>query len=99
MGAADIYVQPSYYEAYSTTVCGARALGKIIVATDVGGMREQIKSMENGIIAPVDAKAISIAICRLLDDVRLHERIREAAQGNAFDPIRNMEEYKEKILK
>lgn len=62
-------------------------------------MREQIKSMENGIIAPVDAKAISIAICRLLDDVRLHERIREAAQGNAFDPIRNMEEYKEKILK
>ena len=99
MGAADIYVQPSYYEAYSTTVCEARALGKIIVATDVGGMREQIKSMENGIIAPVDAKAISIAICRLLDDVRLHERIREAAQGNAFDPIRNMEEYKEKILK
>lgn len=62
-------------------------------------MREQIKSMENGIIAPVDAKAISIAICRLLDDVGLHERIREAAQGNVFDPIRNMEEYKEKILK
>lgn len=99
MGAADIYVQPSYYEAYSTTVCEARVLGKIIVATDVGGMREQIKSMENGIIAPVDAKAISIAICRLLDDVGLHERIREAAQGNVFDPIRNMEEYKEKILK
>ena len=39
---ADVYVQPSYYEAYSTTVTEARVLCRPVVATDVGGMRDQL---------------------------------------------------------
>ena len=97
MGAADIYVQPSYYEAYSTTVFEAKALGKVIVATDVGGMRDQIETKKNGIIVPVNAVAISDAICMLLNDDKLYGQIRSAVQQTTFDPESNMEAYRKSV--
>ena len=98
MGAADIYVQPSYYEAYSTTVFEAKALGKVIVATDVGGMRDQIETKKNGIIVPVNAVAISDAICMLLNDDKLYGQIRSAVQQTTFDPESNMEAYRKSVF-
>lgn len=98
MGAADIYVQPSYYEAYSTTVFEAKALGKVIVATDVGGMRDQIETKKNGIIVPVNAVAISDAICMLLNDDKLYEQIRSSVQQTTFDSESNMEAYRRSVF-
>lgn len=46
----NLYVQPSHYEAYCTTTNEARILGKVIVATNVGGMKEQIANGETGFI-------------------------------------------------
>ncbi len=71
MKYADIYVQPSYYEAYSTTVTEAKILGKPIVTTDVGGMRDQLIDGITGIIVPVSADRIAEAIGRLLADEAL----------------------------
>lgn len=71
----DIYVQPSYYEAYSTTITEARILKKPIVTTDVGGMRDQIIDNCNGIITDVNDIAITEAIMKLIDDDNFRGRI------------------------
>lgn len=42
----DIYVQPSYTEGFCVTTFEAKILGKVIVVTDVPGMREQFKEEE-----------------------------------------------------
>ena len=65
MKCADIYVQPSYYEAYSTTVTEAKILKRPIIATDVGGMRDQICDGTNGMLVKIDAVEIAKAIERL----------------------------------
>ena len=68
---ADVYVQPSYYEAYSTTVTEAKILHKPIVATDVGGMRDQICDGRNGLIVPISEDAIANGIVNLLNNKSL----------------------------
>lgn len=68
MAQADIYVQPSYYEAYSTTVTEAKVLQKPIIVTDVGGMRDQLTDGVNGRIVPIDSVAIAQAVEQLIID-------------------------------
>ena len=78
----DIYVQPSYYEAYCTTTLEAQVLEKPIVVTDVPGMREQFGE-EEGKIVPVDSEKICAAIEELIDhpitckqmSEKLHEKM------------------------
>lgn len=65
---ADIYVQTSLYEAFSTTVTEAKVLGKPIVTTDVGGMRDQLIDKKTGIIVSISAKAIAKGIAYILDN-------------------------------
>ena len=68
MKNCDIYVQPSYYEAYCTTTNEARILNKPIIATDVGGMRDQFIDGKTGILVETDKNAIFNAIKYLLDN-------------------------------
>lgn len=69
MRSCDIYVQPSYTEGYSTTICEAGILGKAIVGTaSSGGIREQITDGEDGLIAQANVDSLTGAITRLLDD-------------------------------
>jgi glycosyltransferase involved in cell wall biosynthesis len=45
------------------------ALGKAVVASDIGGPREQIEDGVSGILVPPgDSAALARAICRLLAD-------------------------------
>lgn len=48
MAACDLYVQPSRHEGYCTTITEAFVLGKVIVAADVSGVREQLIHGETG---------------------------------------------------
>lgn len=48
--AANFYVQSSRYEAYPLSIGESLILKKVIVSTDVGGIREMIVSGENGIL-------------------------------------------------
>lgn len=63
---ADLYVQPSYYEAYSTTVTEARILCRPIVVTNVGGMEDQIKDGITGVIAEINQKEIAEKIKEIM---------------------------------
>jgi len=74
MKACDLYVQPSYTEGYSTTICEAAILGKAIVGTKPsGGIRDQITDGKDGMIvdATVDGLTLGIAILLQNEDLRL----------------------------
>ena len=95
---ADIYVQPSHYEAYSTTTTEARVLGRPIVTTDVGGMRDQIDDGVNGLIVPIDAEAIATAVKRLLTDGELRRSFAQRLQNEDFSPEKSMEAYETTVF-
>lgn len=96
---ADIYVQPSYYEAYSTTITEARILGKPIVTTDVGGMRDQLVDGKNGRIVSIDSDAIASAIGELIDNKSLREQFSFELNKEQFDPNAAFDEYKRTVFR
>ena len=55
LAAADVFVNPSYTEGLPTTVLEAAALGRAILATDVGGTREIVTHGVSGYLIPADA--------------------------------------------
>ena len=95
---ADIYVQPSYYEAYSTTITEAKVLCKPIVTTDVGGMRDQLTDGENALIVPIDVQAITEAVKRLLIDEELRSCFTKRLQTEAFSPEKALEAYENTVF-
>lgn len=64
----DIYIQPSYEEGYSTTICEAGILGKAIIGTKTsGGIREQITDNESGMLANPNPEDLAEKIIYLID--------------------------------
>lgn len=98
INASDIYVQPSYYEAYSTTITEAKVLKKPIITTDVGGMRDQLIDGYNAFIVPVDYLKISKAISNLLDNRELMEKMILNLEQEKIDSYTYFEEYENLIL-
>ena len=90
---AGIYIQPSYYEAYSTTVTEAKILCKPIVTTDVGGMRDQLKNGETGFIVPIDKKALVNVIVELMENDDLRLQLTNRLSGEHFDTRSSLQEY------
>ena len=72
MKQCDLYIQPSIFEGYSTTILEARVLKKIIIASDIPSNREQIHDGFNGFltqcqpdkIADIIKKVISVSVGR-----------------------------------
>lgn len=95
---ADIYVQPSYYEAYSTTVTEAKVLCKPIVTTDVGGMRDQLVDRKTGLIVPIDVKAITDAIRTLMDNEAMREIFSANLQNESYDPADLLSAYEKTVF-
>ncbi len=55
LNATDIFVHPSVYEALSQSIIEAMASGKLVIATNTGGIPEYIRNDENGfLIEPGD---------------------------------------------
>lgn len=95
---ACVYVQPSYYEAFSTTITEARILAKPIVTTDVGGMRDQIIDKENGLIVSISAEKIAYAVGLLLDNAEMRERFTQNLQANEMDMSDYFESYMQTVF-
>ena len=78
MKACDLYIQPSYTEGFSTTICEAAILGKAIIGTEPsGGIRDQITDGYDGMIVKAEPDAIADAIEELLDNHTLKEQFEE----------------------
>ncbi|MGQ9921885.1 MAG: glycosyltransferase, partial [Desulfobacca sp.] len=80
LGAADIFVLPSYSEGVSRSLLEAMALGLPVVVSEAGGSPEVVQHEVNGLLVPVkDPKTLAQAIGRLLDHPPLAARLGQAA--------------------
>lgn len=77
MSACDIYVQPSYEEGYSTTICEAGILGCAIVGTTTsGGIREQVEDGVSALIAEPTPESIAEKIEKHITDAELYKSVK-----------------------
>lgn len=75
MKNCDIYVQPSRYEGYVTTITEAKCFNRPIVATNIEGIKEQIVDNETGILVECNVDDLYIGIKKLLDDKKLRDKL------------------------
>jgi glycosyltransferase involved in cell wall biosynthesis len=79
--ACDIFVLPSRGEAMPLALLEAMAAGLPVVATEVGGIPEVVRSGQEGWVTPVrDPRALSEAIGRLIGDPSSRERMGRSAR-------------------
>jgi glycosyltransferase involved in cell wall biosynthesis len=83
---ACMVVLPSYREGVPRILLEASAMQKPIVATDVPGCREVVKSGENGFLVPVrEPEALSQAIATILLDSKLSKKMGEAGRKKVIE--------------
>lgn len=86
MAACDVYVQPSYTEGYSTTICEAGMLGKPIVGTrPSGGIWEQLDNGESGLIVDAAVDGLYEGIRMLLENEPLCRSFGEKISEKNFE--------------
>lgn len=74
----DLLVHPSLWEGFGLVLLEAMAMGKPIVATNVGGIPEVVKNKETGILVSAkDSKVLAKVIIHLLKDRSLAARLGE----------------------
>ncbi|MDQ2982480.1 MAG: glycosyltransferase [Actinomycetota bacterium] len=81
IAAADVFVLTSRTEAMPLALLEAMALGRAVVSTNVGGIKDAISDGQTGLLVPpADAPALAAALGRVLDDRALRRRLGEHAQ-------------------
>jgi len=76
MAGCDLIVLPSRREAVGRVVLEAGAMGKPVVASATGGLRQSVRDGDSGLlVAPGDIKGFADAIVRLLTDKDLAARM------------------------
>jgi glycosyltransferase involved in cell wall biosynthesis len=90
---ASLFWLTSRWEGMPNVVLEAMASGVPVVATDVGGTREIIRSGRDGFIVPADGSAFVSHSRTLLSDVSLRQRMAAAARERAEEfSVRRMVE-------
>lgn len=78
LGAARVYVLPSYREGTSRAMLEAMAMARPVITTDAPGCRAAVAHGDNGLLVPVrDAEALAAAMIRLIDDPETARRMGE----------------------
>jgi glycosyltransferase involved in cell wall biosynthesis len=95
---ADVVIHPATYpEPLARTILEAMAMGKCVIATNVGGTSEIIQNGKNGILIPAnDVDALSLAVERIV----MNSSERERLGKNALQTIQSHfseKKYVEKI--
>jgi glycogen synthase len=81
----DVFVSPTYAEGFSNTVLEAMASGLPVVSTDVVGVRDCVRHLDNGyLVPPKEPAALAEGIARVLDD----EALRTGTARRALDEVR-----------
>ena len=81
----EVVIFSSVTEGFGLALLEAMAMGRPVVATAVGGMRELIRDGENGLLAPAsNPRALATAVGRLLFDDNLAGRVGEQAKRDAL---------------
>ncbi len=77
---ADIYVLPSIYESFSTTVLEALACGTPVIMTDRCALADVIKS-QAGLVVPYDKEQLREAILHMLGDDKMRLQFGKKGQS------------------
>jgi trehalose synthase len=79
---ASVVVQKSLQEGFGLTVTEAMWKGRPVIASAVGGIRDQIEDGVHGLLVPdpADLDAFASAVSRALGDADLSARLRESAR-------------------
>jgi glycosyltransferase involved in cell wall biosynthesis len=83
--AADVFVLASFYEGCCIVISESEILGRPTLATDTGGVREQIDSGKNGLIVDNTEEAIYEGLKKLLQDASLREQFSENLEAFTYD--------------
>jgi glycosyltransferase involved in cell wall biosynthesis len=75
LAASELFVLPSYTEGFPNSVVEAMALGKAIIATEVGAITEMLSGGCGLTVPPRDAQALRIALERVMADDALRETL------------------------
>ncbi len=68
LNKTDIYIQSSYNEGFCNAVLEAQAMGKLCIASNIGGLTENIVENETGWLVPVyDASAIANKVVEIIN--------------------------------
>lgn len=79
--ASDIYVMPSRSEGTPVALLEAAALGKPIVASNIGGIPELVTNEIHALLTePGDVDALSLALLKIAGDAKLANRLGEQAR-------------------
>ena len=88
LAATDIMVLPYVEASQSGVAAAAASAGMPTVATPVGGLVEQVRHEETGLIAnEVTASSLAFTIRRLLEDAALYERCSAGALAHAREDL------------
>ena len=81
----DVVIHPSLAEGFGRAVLESMALGKPVIASAVGGLREAIRDGQNGyLVTPGDVETITLRWRELLSNRELRNRIGQAARKGIF---------------
>ena len=79
LACCDIYVLPSWREGFPRSAIEAAAMGLPVVATNIRGCRQVVEHETSGLLVPLkDVKALTQALCRLLESQDLRQRMGQA---------------------
>lgn len=91
----DVFVQPSLRDGLPNALLEAMACEKAVIGTSVGGIRDAVTDGVNGRLIPAkDPDALTSAICNLLSDETLRQRLGSAARQtiiSKFTPQKELE--------
>lgn len=83
---ADIFVQPSRLEPFGLSVTEAMASACAPVCSRVGGLTDQVRHLENGLLfASEDEGGLAEALATLMDDDALRHRLARKARETAVN--------------
>jgi glycosyltransferase involved in cell wall biosynthesis len=84
LAGCDVFVHPSFEDAFPTVLLEAMAAGLPVVASRVGGIPEIVQEEVTGVLVPAgDPAALAQAIARLTTDRDQLQRMRRAASAVA----------------
>jgi glycosyltransferase involved in cell wall biosynthesis len=98
-GVSIVVVPSLWQEGFGLSVVEGMASGKVVIASNVGGIVEIIDDGRNGYLFPAgDRQALTARILRVLDDEDLQKMIGEAARRTVIEKF-NIDDKKEELLK
>lgn len=83
--SCDLYLQPSRHKGYPITIVEARSLQKVIIASDIPSMREQIRDGENGYLCPLDVMQFADKIQKVIADQEGRDAVRKKLREEPID--------------